>query len=226
MKKYFVLIAMICGIMFSCKPDPETENPGNNNGGGNAEEEVIEEGKINGYEYVDLGLPSGLKWASCNVGASTPYEAGHYYSWGDLKLKIKFFDSNCPTYGVDMNEDISGNKEYDVCAALWGSTWRLPTSAEARELIDNCTWEWVTDYEIQGSKVTGPNGNQIFLPGAGFKEGETLGFYESEGAYWTSIPDVESPATHSVFMYFYQDNWRNLGWFSRYAGLSVRAVSE
>lgn len=186
---------------------------------------IEEENTINGYEYVDLGLPSGLKWATCNIGASEPQNVGYYFAWGELKHKPSYTPENSTTYGVPMG-DISGDVQYDVAAASWGSTWRMPTEAEARELKDNCTWEWVTvDVDLQGCIVTGPNGNQIYLPAAGFITNETVDFYDAEGAYWISTPD-HTDAGFSYFLYFYNNNFCNLGWFSRYAGLLVRPVSE
>lgn len=179
----------------------------------------------NGYEYVDLGLPSGTKWASHNIGAKTPYEDGNYYAWGDPKVRIQYNPETCPTYGVEMG-DISGNPDYDVATILWGGNWRMPTEAEARELKDKCTWEWTEVEGKKGAIVTGPNGNQIFLPGAGFIAGTEVGYYGDEGAYWVSAPDPTDPIYFSTFLYFYSNNLCNVGWFSRYAGLSVRPVAD
>lgn len=189
---------------------------------------TLEEEKIiNGYEYVDLGLPSGLKWASCNVGATTPYEIGEYFSWGELKSKDRYGMDNCPTYGVPM-EDFSGDAEYDVAAFAWGSTWRMPTETEMMELKENCTIEWVMiDNDTQGCFVTGPNGNQIYLPSGGFITETNVDFADSEAAYWTSTPDVyTNDAGYATFVYFYNNNFCNRGWMSRYVGLLVRPVSE
>ena len=179
---------------------------------------------INGYEYVDLGLPSGLKWATHNVGASEPQEVGSYFAWGEVKSKPSFpMDSD--TYGVVMG-DISGDVNYDVAAASWGSSWRMPTEAEARELKDNCTFEWVMiNNFLQGCYVKGPNGNEIYLPSGGFMTEDVVDFFDSEGAYWLSTPDP-TDAGYSCFFYFYNTNFCNVGWFSRYAGLLVRPVSE
>lgn len=182
---------------------------------------------INGYEYVDLGLPSGLKWATYNVGATSPYEMGDYYAWGELKSKESFDAGNCFTYGVPI-EDISGNVEYDVAALSWESTWRMPTENEMRELKDNCTWEWVMmDNGAWGSIATGPNGNQVFFPAAGFKSGMSVDFAESEAAYWTSTPDKhDNDPGYATFIYIYNNNFCNIGWMSRYIGMLVRPVSE
>ena len=84
---------------------------------------------INGHEYVDLGLPSGLKWATCNVGANTPEEYGNYYAWGEIVPKTDYSDENCATLGKQLS-DISGNANYDAATANWGASWRMPTKEE------------------------------------------------------------------------------------------------
>lgn len=190
---------------------------------GNDEDENI----INGFEYVDLGLPSGLKWATTNVGAASPYEVGEYFSWGELKSKDRYGMDNCPTYGVPM-EDFSGDAGHDVAAFAWGSTWKMPTETEVRELKDNCTWEWIMqDNGVWGSVATGPNGNQVFFPSGGFMTESNVDFADAEAAYWTSSPDNnEHDAGYATFFYVYNNNFCNVGWMSRYVGLLVRPVSE
>ena len=93
-----------------------------------------------GHEYVDLGLPSGLKWATCNVGASKPEDFGNYYAWGETSPKDEYTEDNCSTYEKQIN-DISGNAQYDAARANWGGKWRLPTKSEMQELRYKCTWE-------------------------------------------------------------------------------------
>lgn len=182
---------------------------------------------INGYEYVDLGLPSGLKWATTNVGATSPDEIGSYFAWGELKSKDIFSMDNCPTYGVAM-EDFSGDAEHDVAAFSWESTWRMPTEADMRELKDKCTWEWIMqDNGVWGSVATGPNGNQVFFPSGGFMTETNVDFADAEAAYWTSSPDNnEHDPNFATFFYVYNNNFCNIGWMSRYVGLLVRPVSE
>ena len=122
---------------------------------------------IAGHDYVDLGLPSGTKWATCNVGATAPHEYGNYYAWGETTTKSTYSSENSRTHGVSMN-DISGNPTYDAARANWGGTWRMPTEAEMEELKDNCTWTWTTQNGVNGCTITGPNGNSLFLPAAGY----------------------------------------------------------
>lgn len=186
---------------------------------------TLEGNFINGYEYVDLGLPSGLKWAAHNFGATMPYEIGSYLAWGEHKPKDMYSSSNSITYGINVGE-MSGDIEFDAAAFSWEASWRIPTSDEARELIDNCTIEWTVMNNVQGALFTGPNGNQIFLPSGGFATEGNIDFADSEGAYWTSSPDPSDPVYYSTFFYFYNTNFANIGWFSRYAGLLVRPVSD
>ena len=148
---------------------------------------------INGHEYVDLGLPSGLLWATCNVGAETPEGYGDYYGWGCLNP-----NSNGDTYRKNIN-DISGNSDYDVATLNWGSEWRMPRIGEFDELLNNCTWTWITQNDVDGYKVTGPNGNSIFLPACGYNNGSS--FLEAGvGFYWTSAP-VPYGDLEEAFMY-------------------------
>ena len=143
--------------------------------------------EINGYKYVDLGLPSGLKWADRNVGASSPEQKGGYYAWGETNTKSSYTESNCSTFGVPLN-DISGKVQYDVASKKWGATWRLPKYKEMKELVDECTWHWINANGKKGYKVTGPNGKNIFLPAAGLYVG-TENQETSVLHYWTGTPD-------------------------------------
>ncbi len=145
----------------------------------------------NGHEYVDLGLPSGLKWATCNVGANSPSEYGDYFAWGETSPKSEYIESNCVTYGKEIG-DISGNARYDAARANWGGTWRLPTKAECKELKDRCTWTWTTQGGHNGYKVKGPNGNTIFLPAAGYRRGTSLYYAGERGYFWSSTPFSDS----------------------------------
>ena len=178
---------------------------------------------INGYDYVDLGLPSGLKWAICNVGANLPSEYGDYYAWGEIEPKDSYDVENCLTWGQEI-DDISGNSQYDAARATWGGTWRMPTKAEFDELLSKCTWEWTTQGGNCGYKVTGPNGNSIFLPAAGRRYGTLLFNAGSLGYYWGSA-SYGSSAQDALNLYFYNDT-HNTGWDSRAYGRSVRPVSE
>ena len=186
-----------------------------------------------GHEYVDLGLPSGLKWATCNVGATSPEEYGDYYAWGETTTKSEYTEENCPTYGLSISElqsqgytDGEGKltAQYDAATANWGGDWRMPTRAELSELLNNCTWTSTTQNGISGYNVEGPNGNSIFLPAAGFRDGSSLGGAGSYGFYWSSMPN-ESNSRYAYYLSFNRVS-RNMGYYSRGYGRSVRPVFE
>ena len=178
---------------------------------------------INGYEYVDLGLPSGLKWAVHNVGASAAEDYGDYYAWGEIETKDSYTQQNSVTYGMPM-EDISGDPQYDVARALWGETWRLPTRDEQKELLDNCTWEWTSQNGVNGYLVTGSNGNSIFLPAAGYKENSSHTEVGEYGYYWSSTP--QSNSNLGAYYLYMSESSKLSYYYARVAGQSVRAVSE
>ena len=180
-------------------------------------------GSINGHDWVDLGLPSGLKWATCNVGATTPEGYGFYYAWGETTTKTSYDQSNSVTYGQQMS-DISGNATYDAARADWGSTWRMPTIAEMQELRGNCTWTWTSQNGVNGMRVTGPNGNSIFLPAAGYYYGSSRYIVGEDGLYWSSTPDASS-TTPAVRLVFY-GGYHSMSWNDRYYGCTVRPVSD
>ena len=178
---------------------------------------------INGHEYVDLGLPSGLKWATCNVGAGLPEEYGDYYAWGEIETKSKYTEDNSKTYGRCIN-DISGKSKYDVARSKWGGSWRLPTTIELEELKNKCKWEWTTINGKKGYKVTGPNGNSIFLPAAGYRRGSSL-YHAGEGSFcWSSTPGGIN--YDCAFDLNFSSSYRSVDWNYRYCGQSVRPVSE
>ena len=186
-------------------------------------------GTIAGHKYVDLGLPSGLKWATCNVGANSPEDYGDYYAWGETSTKSNYTDKNSTTYGKAMS-DIGGNPKYDVASAKWGSSWRLPTKAEFDELCneDNCTWLWTTQGGKNGYKVISKrNGNSIFLPAAVRRYGTSpdRAGSRSSGFYWSSTPYYSRTYHHAYYLYFYSYD-RYTDWGYRCNGLSVRPVSK
>ena len=185
-------------------------------------------GTHEGHDYVDLGLPSGLMWATCNVGASSPEEYGDYYAWGETKTKKKYTAKNSVTYKKKKYGDISGNPSCDVARAKWGGSWRMPTEAELDELLDsdNCTWTWTTQGGHNGYKVTSKkNGNSIFLPATGWREGTSLYAAGKYGYYWSSTP-YGSDTWRAYYLEFYRLGRHHTGWGYRYRGRSVRPVAE
>ena len=195
---------------------------------------------INGYEYVDLALPSGLKWATMNVGATSPEDYGGYYAWGETEEKeyyewsiYKWHIGSPDTmtkyctdsyYGTVDNKTVL-DPEDDVAHVTWGSSWRMPTKAEQDELRNNCTWTWATQNGVDGYKVTGPNGNSIFLPAAGFRDGTGVCYRGSSGYYWSSsLYSDFSPCAYDLYFRSGHDDWYYD--YYRYSGRSVRPVSK
>ena len=191
-------------------------------------------GTINGHDYVDLGLPSGLKWATCNVGASKPRDFGNYYAWGETTTKETYDSDNCPTYGLSKSElqsqgyiDSEGNLalQYDAATANWGGDWRMPTEEELEELYGNCTWEYASWKGVHGYKVTGPNGNSIFLPAAGYRIGSSLYYAGSYGSYWSSTPYGNYDGD-ACYLYFHSSDHDVDDDGYRSYGRSVRPILE
>ncbi len=179
------------------------------------------------HEAVDLGLPSGTKWATCNVGATKPEEYGGYYAWGETEEKKVYNESTYKYYQddewVDLGSDISGT-EYDVAHVKWGGNWCMPTMDDIKELLDNCTSEWTRLSGVHGRKFTSKiNGKSIFLPAAGYRRYAALNTVDDYGNYRSSTqnPDDSVYACYLFFKSSYAD-WGNSG--RRYFGLSVRPV--
>lgn len=156
--------------------------------------------KHNGYEYVDLGL--SVKWATCNVGASKPEDYGDYFAWGETSTKSTYKSSTykwcngtettLTKYNTSSSTGMVDNKTQldlsdDAARANWGGSWRMPTDTELTELREQCTWRWTTQNGVKGCKVTSKsNGNSIFLPAAGYREGSSQLHAGSRGTYWSS----------------------------------------
>ena len=179
-----------------------------------------ENAKYNGHKYVNLGL--SVKWATCNVGASKPEDYGNYYAWGETSTKSSYTSDNSKTNGKSMG-DIKGNSSYDAARANWGGKWRMPTESEMQELIDRCNWIWTTQNGVKGYKVTGPNGNSIFLPAAGFRNGSSLFCAGSYGYYWSYTPDGSLDRAYSLD---FNSDGPVMDFLYRYYGFSVRPVLE
>ncbi len=196
-------------------------------------------------EYVDLGLPSGTLWATCNVGAENPWDYGDYFAWGEVTTK-DYYDWSTYKYANGSEDKLTkycnnsyyGNDgfadnltvlqpEDDAATANLGSDWRMPTQAEFQELYDNCDWEWTSNYN--GTGVAGRivksrnNSNSLFLPAAGYRRGTALFGASSIGNYWSSSLDTDYPR-HGRVLDFYSGNVNPDGWSSRQYGQSVRAV--
>ena len=187
-------------------------------------------GIINGYRYVDLGL--SVKWATCNVGASSPSDYGDYYAWGDTITKSSYTATNSITSGLPKNKlntfgiigsDGNLTSVYDAASVNWGGTWRMPTFGEIKELNEKCSWRWTTMKGVSGYKVTGLNGNSIFLPAAGNLIDGSHNGAGSYAHYWSTTPYGDS--SEAYYLYFYSNSHYST-YSYRYYGFTVRPVSE
>ena len=154
---------------------------------------------------VDLGL--SVNWAPCNVGAKSPEDYGGYYAWGETEGKSFYSKENYKYYNSstgglsNIGSNISGTS-YDVAHVKWGGSWRMPTLSEIKELCTNCSWKWTSVNGIRGYKVTGPNGNSIFLPAAGYRNGTEVYYQGSSGYYWAGT-QYEGDSYFVYYLYFY-----------------------
>ncbi len=192
-----------------------------------------------GHEYVDLGLPSGIKWAAYNVGATKPEEYGGYYAWGETEEKSNYSWSTykwckgssdtmtkyCTnsSYGTVDNKTVL-DPEDDVVHVKWGGDWRMPTKAEQDELRNNCTWTWTTQNGVNGYSVTGPNGNSIFLPATGYRLGADVNDRGNYGYYWSS--SLGSSSSGNAYNLDFSGSNYVWNYSSRCYGQSVRPVSK
>ena len=193
-------------------------------------------------DAVDLGLPSGTKWAPFNIGATAPEEYGDYFAWGEIEPKSTYSWSN---YKFTTTNDGSSFTKYtidgtteledadDVAVQLWGGDWQMPTIAEWQELIDNCSWEWqkkgnTTFGGVAGYKVTskkeGYTGKYIFLPAAGFRDGADLIIAGSVGDYWSR--SLYTNGSSNARFLFFDSGGERTSYANRYNGISVRAVQR
>ncbi len=196
------------------------------------------------HEYVDLGL--SVKWATCNIGATKPEEYGDYFAWGEVEPR-QYYDWSTYIYcnGSDNsmtkyctksdvgNGGFVDNKkvldlEDDVATTNWGEAWRMPTKEEQEELLNKCTWTWITFNGVKGYAVVGSNLNAIFLPAAGCKDANHYFGSDAFGFYWSSSLCKDFP-NNAYYMGIYSENFHEFDnlyeyYFYRYFGLSVRAV--
>lgn len=181
---------------------------------------------ITAGDYVDLGLPSGTLWATCNLGATKPTEVGDKYAWGETATKSSFSESNYAYYNsstmtyTDLGADIAGTG-YDAATVNLGKDWRMPSKTEIAELKSKCTWQWTQIGGVNGYKVTGPNGNSVFFP-------HKTNLLASEMAFWTSSQNTSSSNASAVhYAYFTPDRYSNMdayGSWPGYYGFYIRPV--
>jgi hypothetical protein len=232
------MLMMVAAV--SCTKPDAPNNGGNNNG---QNDSIIHDGgTLNGYEYVDLGLPSGILWAICNVGADVPEDCGDYFAWGETVPK-DIYDWKSYKYGNFINEQYEFTKyctdsvyglngfvdnlillepSDDAAKANWGADWRMPTIDEWEELYLNTTFARTTQNGADGWLFTASNGKSMFLPAAGYWWGGEF-TNAGLGIYWSSTINKDFPY-RSWGLHFNPDNCHLCGSSDRNRGQSVRAV--
>ena len=176
---------------------------------------------------IDLGLPSGTKWACCNVGTTTPEGYGGYYAWGETEEKEIYdwttyihCDGSMETCH-DLGSDIAGS-EYDVAHVQWGSSWVMPSQEQIEELISKCSYRGTTENGVDGGLFTGPSGSTIFLPAADIRWNGFLECFVLGGYYWSSTP---RPYLYHAYRLSFDLSWGGGGGGNeRCHGLTVRPV--
>ena len=235
MSRFANKIALVVLMMFfavSCNKPEEPNNGGNNDGNDSIKE----------HAYVDLDLPSGTLWATCNLGANAPEECGDYFAWGETEPK-EVYDWSTYKYGGMVNDLFAMNKYCtnsfcglngfvdnltvletadDAATANWGADWRMPTKEEWKELFLMTTCVWTTQNGVDGRLLTGTNGNSIFLPATGFRiDDELIG--PGLGIYWSSSLHTDFNERGWSF-HFEGENCHVCGTYERNRGQVIRAV--
>lgn len=186
---------------------------------------------------IDLGLPSGIKWACCNVGSSAPEDDGGYYAWGEVEEKDNYswnnytlahYDSFAGDYICDnVSFNISGTS-YDVARVKWGESWFIPSEGAYHELMNNCTCQQIEYRGKQGWIFTGSNGNSVFFPAAGNYTYTYITLNGTSAQYWTSIFHLDNPLNqHALFFSISMLGNRplyNVVINEKFVGRTVRAI--
>ncbi len=180
-------------------------------------------GKINGYDYVDLGL--SVKWATCNIGAKAPCDYGNYYAWGETLPKLSYNKDNSITYGRNMSR-VASDSTQDAALFNWGGSWRMPTKDEIDELVKKCRWKWGEYNGIKGIWAIGPNGGKIFFPASGCKNGTSSDLDTHGGGFWGSTYDANN--VNGAYSFLFDDTVGKYSgfWSVRSLGMSIRPVSK
>ena len=198
------------------------------------------------HDYVNLGLPSGTLWATCNVGATTPEGYGDYFAWGETRPKdyydwttyqysnggTSWQNSNLTKYCSNSSYGYNGFTdnlttllpEDDAATANWGSDWRMPTKEEWKELLNNTTHIWTRQNGVNGCLFTAGNGNSLFLPAAGSRWDGLIDGVGMDGCYWSSFLYTDRPS-YAWFLEFNDEHWEgSIHGYDRSEGCSVRPV--
>jgi hypothetical protein len=173
----------------------------------------------NGHAYVDLGLPTGTKWATMNVGASSETDYGNYYQYGKGAAQYAATSGDSNYGGTEDPLDSS----VDTASQVWGGSWHMPTITQMQELTANTTYQWVTNYKgsrINGGTFTATNGAVLFIPAAGYWNNGRQGGVGYNGYYWGSSPGGSDKACSLYF----ENGYKGVSNRVREYGFSVRPV--
>jgi hypothetical protein len=172
-----------------------------------------------GHEFVDLGLPSGTKWATMNVGASSETDYGNYYQYGKGAAQYAATSGDSNYGGTEDPLDSS----VDTASQVWGGSWHMPTKAQMEELTANTTYQWVTNYKgsgINGGTFTATNGAVLFIPAAGYWDNGSQSIVGKYGYYWGSSPD----GSYDAYILHFNNGRKGVNNNYRESGVSVRPV--
>ena len=198
------------------------------------------ENNTNEAEWVDLGLPSGLLWAKCNLGATAPEKFGDYYAWGETMPKheysmatYSYYDQDGENYALNKynTQESEGLVDSltvleaadDAATALLGDGARIPTDAEWQELLDNTTAKWTTQNGVQGYLLTAANGNNLFLPAAGWMDGDSH-LSKNTSNYWSS--SLETLLPNNAHILNFGSTGLRVSNYERFHGSPIRPVHQ
>lgn len=240
MKRFIIFSAIIAAlIIVGCKSSSQnqtdstqpteteaiTENVADTATTPAAKDTVAQEPVPAEITAIDLGL--SVKWADRNIGASAPEQSGDYYAWGETETKQEYSTQNYKWYKNVNGDILLAKKKYgpedDVAVVKLGKPWRTPTLEEIKELVEKCNWEWMEKNGVPGYKVSSiTNGNSIFLPGAGFFDGNAnLG--GQGGYYWSFTPEGVSYYANYLYFCDHDIDWN---YIDREYGIPVRPVCK
>ncbi len=195
---------------------------------------------------IDLGLPSGTKWACCNIGANSPAECGDYFAWGETTPKTYFTKTNYKWYSGGDDHNITKynqNSSYgmvdgrteleledDAAYVNWGQKWRMPSRSQCIELLDDCTSEWTKANGMYGYLFKSKTNNKaVFFPADGYYTANELQGLGSAGVYWLNIynyfkNNYGTDKGLSLSFLYGEMGWLNVSIFARQCGANVRPV--
>ena len=223
------IAALILTIAILCTAGCKKNNEPNN-------------GSYNGHDYIDLGLPSGTMWATCNVGADNPEGYGDRFAWGETQPKAVYTDSNyvyshggyddftkyCtkPEFGYNgFTDNLKTLQPSDDAATVnWGEGWCTPTYNQWVELLRKCSHSWTTRNGVNGCLFTARNGNSIFLPAASSRRDDDSRIVGDDGCYWSNTLNKTYPDGVKGFRFTLSIDDYDIYDLSREAGMPVRAV--